>query len=123
MEALIAERIVNEDDISFQDMQSTRRAFSKNLKIDLGRDENTKDVILGQAARHVMAHAGGRIDERFLKQVSATHPRRLKGELPSSGLVQFEPEEVRLLAASMLGFIDAAVRKITSATQSPRSVD
>jgi hypothetical protein len=50
VETLIAERIVDQDDISFQDMQSIRRAFSKNLAVDLGRDDDANDVILGQAA-------------------------------------------------------------------------
>lgn len=51
---MIAERIVDEDDISFQDMQIIRREFSKNLKIDLSR---------------------GRIDEKFAKQVSGVRFR------------------------------------------------
>jgi len=112
VEALIAERIVNEDDISFQDMQSTRRAFSKNLKLDLGRNEDANDIILGQAARNLMAHAGGKIDERFRNQVSKAHPRRLKAQFPSTKTIQFEPDEVRLLASSMTSFLGAAITKI-----------
>jgi hypothetical protein len=112
VEALIAERIVDLDDISFQDMQSIRRAFSKNLKLDLGRNEDANDIILGQAARHLMAHAGGKIDERFRNQVSKAHPRRLKKHLPSTKIIQFEPDEVRLLASSMTSFVSAVITKI-----------
>jgi len=114
VEMVIAEKIVDQDDVSFQDMQSTRRAFSRNLGVDFGRDETTNDVILGQAARHVMAHAGGRIDERFLRQVAGAIPRRLKLSVPASGVIQFEPEEVRQLASSMTSFIDQAIAKLES---------
>jgi len=114
VETLIAEQIVAQDDISFQDMQSTRRAFSKHLGVDLGRDENANDVILGQASRHVMAHAGGRIDERFLKQVAGAKPRRLKRDLPSTGIIQSQPEEVRQLASSMIAFVDQAIVRLDS---------
>jgi hypothetical protein len=112
LEALIAERIVDQDDISFQDMQSIRRAFSKNLGLDLGRGENANDVIVGQAARHVMAHAGGIIDDRFRKQISAAHPRRIKNSLPASGAIEFEPHEVRVLAESMTGFVTTAIEQV-----------
>jgi hypothetical protein len=114
VETLIAERIVDQDDISFQDMQSIRRAFSKNLAVEIGRDQDANDVILGQAARHVMAHAGGKVDERFLKQVSGASPRRLKASLPSAGTIQFEPEEVRQLASSMIAFVDQAIARLES---------
>ena len=112
VEALIAERIVDLDDISFQDMQSIRRAFSKNLKLDLGRNEDANDIVLGQAARNLMAHAGGKIDERFRNQVSNAHPRRLKTQLSSTKTIQFEPDEVRLLASSMTSFVSTAIQKI-----------
>jgi hypothetical protein len=111
---LIADRIVAEDDISFQDMQSIRRAFSKNLKIDLGRDANANDIILGQAARHIMAHAGGKIDDRFINQVSGASPRRLKVTLVRGIAIQFDPNEIRVLSSSMTAFIEAAIEKVTS---------
>jgi hypothetical protein len=112
LEGLIADRIADEDDISFQDMQSIRRAFSKNLALDLGRDENANDIILGQACRHVLAHAGGRIDERLLNQVSGATPRRLKRTLVAGENIVFEPAEVRALATAMTDFVDAAIAKV-----------
>jgi len=112
VEVLIAERIVEEDDISFQDMQSTRRAFNKELGIDLARDEHTNDIILGQACRHVMAHAGGRVDDRLMNQISGANPRRLKSAPFVRGeYVAFNPEEVRSLSESMLLFVVGAVEK------------
>jgi len=111
VEKLIADRIVDEDDISFQDMQSIRRAFSQNLGLDIGRDEKTNDVILGQACRHVMAHAGGRVDDRLLRQLSGANPRRLKAKLVAGELIVFDPAEVRLLAGAMTDVIDSAIAK------------
>jgi hypothetical protein len=61
-----------------------------------------------------MAHAGGKIDEQFLKQVSGANPRRLKASLPAAGVIQFEPEEVRQLASSMTSFIDRAIVTLES---------
>lgn len=112
VEVLIAERIVEEDDISFQDMQSIRRAFNKELLIDLGRDESANDIILGQACRHVMAHAGGRVDDRLMNQISGANPRRLKA-LPfvHGEEVAFNPDEVRSLSESMLIFVGGAVEQ------------
>jgi hypothetical protein len=83
IEALIAERIVDEDDISFQDMQSIRRAFAKNLKIDLGRDDVANDVILGQAARHVMAPVG-RTNRRTVSESSLRRPSSDVETLPTA---------------------------------------
>ena len=112
VEILIAERIVEEDDISFQDMKSIRRAFHKELGIDLGRDEKTNDIILGQACRHVMAHAGGRVDDRLIDQISGANPRQLKASALVLGeTVAFSPEEVRSLSDSMLDFVSDAARK------------
>ena len=76
-------------------MQGIRRTFLENPRIELGRDQCTNDVILGQPARHVMVHAGGRIDERLIKQVTGANPRTLKPRPTPGQLVQFEPSEVR----------------------------
>jgi hypothetical protein len=59
-----------------------------------------------------MAHAGGKIDERFGNQVSKAHPHRIKTQLPSTKTIQFEPDEVRLLASSMTSLVSAAIQKI-----------
>jgi hypothetical protein len=56
------------------------------------RNEDANDIILGQPARNLMAHAGGKMDERFRNQVSNAYPRRLKTKLPSTGTIQFEPD-------------------------------
>lgn len=116
---LIADRIVEQDKIKFQDMQSIRRAFERNLGVDFGRDETANDIILGQAARHVMVHAAGKIDVRFLEQVAGAQPRRLKPSVTAYGVIQFEPDEVRLLAESMLRFFSTGTRLLTQVPSQP----
>ena len=108
-EGLFAQRILDLDDISFQDMKSIRRAFSKNIGVDLGRDETANDIILGQAVRHLLAHAGGIVDEKFRGQVSGAFPRTLKQQPPEDGTIQFQPEEIRILAEAMKRFVDHGV--------------
>ncbi len=59
------------------------------------------DIILGQACRHVIVHAGGLVTEQAVLQVSGAIPRRVKPKLVSDEAVQFVPEEVELIAESM----------------------
>jgi hypothetical protein len=108
-ETLFAQSILDVDDISFQDMKSIRRAFTKNVGVDLGRDETANNIILGQAVRNLLAHAGGIVDERFRGQVSGAFPRTLKPSQPEVGPIQFQPDEVRILAAAMNRFVDHSV--------------
>src|SRR6185312_2015447 len=98
---VIADRTVAEDDIRFRDMKSIARAFKETLEVDLVRDDLINDIILGQAARHVLVHAGGKIDERFRKQVAGAKPRKLKPALPIDGAIEFPPDEVNSLADAM----------------------
>jgi hypothetical protein len=94
-------------------LSSTARNAERSCDLlDLGRNEDANDIILGQAARNLMAHAGGKIDERFRNQVSNAYPRRRKTKLPSTGTIQFEPDEVQLLVSSMTSFLGAAITKI-----------
>jgi hypothetical protein len=109
VEEMFAELLVAQRDISFQDMQSVHRAFKEHLRIEIGRTEETNDIILGQAARHVIVHSGGVVDARMVRQVSAARPRRLKPAVAASERIEFTPGEVRLLGASMTSYIEALV--------------
>jgi hypothetical protein len=84
------------------------RAFREHLRIEIGRTEETNDIILGQAARHVIVHAGG-VDARMVRQVSGAHPRRLKPAIAVNERIEFTPDEVRQLGASMTSYIEALV--------------
>lgn len=109
IERLIADRIVRKDSISFQDMKSISRAFSESLGVTIEKSEDVNDIILGQAARHVLVHAGGAIDERFLNQVTDARPRRLKPALSRTGVLSFDPAEVDALGTAMSSFLDRTI--------------
>ena len=98
---MFAELLIAHHDISFQDMQSVSRAFSTHLKIDPPRFTATNDIIVGQAARHVIAHAAPLVDRKMLNQVRAAAPRTLKPILVEGEAIRFSPTEVKTLAASM----------------------
>lgn len=98
---VLAELIVAQRDISFQDMQSITRAFKDNLGVDLDRDVVTNDIILGQACRHAIAHAGRVVDSRMIRQLRAAVPRTMKQTIAEGDTIAFAPEEVLQLGATM----------------------
>lgn len=107
-----ADLLIAKHDFTFQDMGSTVRAFDKFVGVKLERDAVMNNIITAQACRHVIAHAGGRISERTLKQVSGANPRDLKKTLTINELVQFSATEIELLGQAMITFverIDAAI--------------
>lgn len=100
-EARFAELLIAHHDISFQDVGSVVRAFHDHLKIDIKRTSETSDIIIGQAARHAIVHAGGVVDEKMVNQVSGAKPRGLKDTIKQGDVIRFSPSEVRALSASM----------------------
>jgi hypothetical protein len=101
LQASFAGLFVRAKDISFQDMQSIGRAFKTYLQIEIVKDEVVNEIILGQACRHVIVHAGGLINKMLLRQVSGAKPRNLKPKLIEGELIHFTPEEVELVANKM----------------------
>lgn len=106
LEEMIAGRIVSDQKISFQDMGGIAKAFDDNLGIRIEANEDRNDVILGQAARHVIVHTGGVIDRKMVNQVKNCVPRRLKQSLELGQGIQFDPEEVKLLGRSMHSYVE-----------------
>lgn len=116
---LFADAVVEQQKITFQDMQSTGRAFRDNLGVDVKRTDKTNDIIFGQAARHVIVHAGGIVDERMLAQVRSATPRTLKPLLARHKRIQFAPDEVIHLATSMKGYLVEVAELLDVALTSP----
>lgn len=102
MGATLADLLVAQQGISFQDMQSLRRAFKDHLGVAWARTEDTNNVILGQAARHVLVHAAGMVDEKIVRQVAVCVPRTLKPTLERGRPIEFSPDEIGVLTASMV---------------------
>lgn len=109
---VFADLLVSQKDISFQDMQSITRAFKTFFEINIDRDSNVNEIILGQAARHVIAHSGGIVDQKMLKQLQTSAPRSLKQELVIGEKLDFSPEEVRVLMAAMGAYMSELSNKL-----------
>jgi hypothetical protein len=117
-EAMFADLLIAQHDISFQDMQSIRRAFEKHLGIVLERSSELNDIIMGQAGRHVIVHAGGIIDSRLIRQAAGAEPRALMPKLIIGEPIRFQPSDVRLLTASMTACVRSIVDALATACTS-----
>jgi hypothetical protein len=111
-EALFADLLVAQNDISFQDMQSITRAFKKHLRVAIERDTDTNNIILGQAARHSIVHSGSRIDKRMARQIADAVPRELMKDATLGLPISFTPAQVRMLAESMSRYLDRLVEQV-----------
>lgn len=97
--------LVNAKDISFQDMKSIARAFKDNLAIEIERSPLVNEIILAQACRHVIVHAGSVADDALVRQLSGANPRTLKPAIVAGELVEFTPEEVTSAATAMVTYL------------------
>jgi len=102
---VIGDLLVTKRNISFQDMQSTIRAFETYCGIRIERDSRVNNIILAQAARHVIVHAGGKVDVKCSGQLRAASPREVKQTVTVGDLLVFTPGEIEFIAASMRAFI------------------
>jgi len=92
-------------DISFQDMQSIIRSFKSFFGVEMNRDSETNDIIMGQASRHSIVHAGGIADGKMMNQIRDALPRTLKTDLRENDVLKFTPTEVRALGDVMKKFV------------------
>lgn len=102
---VFADLLVVQKDISLQDMQSIGRAFVTHFGLHVERNAEMNDLILGQAARHVIVHNGGVVGARMLRQLENANPHMLKSSLNVGELLQFEPDEIDLLGVCMGNYL------------------
>jgi hypothetical protein len=112
----IADLFVLKKDISFQDMQSISRTFEKYFDVSMPRDATVNDIIVGQASRHAIIHAGAKVDHKMMLQVAKASPRTLKVKLEEGILLQFSVEEIRTLGGAMSSFVADLETKAIQAT-------
>ena len=93
----VADLFILKKDISFQDMQSISRTFARYFDVVVSKDETINDIIVGQASRHVIVHAGSVVDHKMILQVARASPRTLKHDLEEGTPLQFSVEEIRAL--------------------------
>lgn len=71
----------------------------------------TNDIILGQAARHVIVHNMAIVDAKMLKQIHAAVPRSLKLDCAIGEKIAFTREEIEVLGTRMEEYVgDLAMR-------------
>lgn len=104
--------LIAKKDLTFQDMQSTVRAFASYIDVQIEKDQCVNNIILGQAARHVIVHASALITDRMVKQVAKASPRTLKQEIALNQSLVFTKEEVLELKTEMVGFVSALIAKL-----------
>ena len=102
--------LIAKKDLTFQDMQSTVRAFESYVGVQIDKDQCTNN----QASRHVIVHASALVTERMLKQVSKASPRTLKQDLVPDKQLVFSKEEVLELKSEMLTFVGKMVADLES---------
>ncbi len=97
----IGDFYINQNSISGQDMQSIHRFLDRNLGTTPPKDEIVNNIILSQAARHVIVHSGGQINERFINQVSGAKPRTIMSDLTMGEIISFTPKEIEIIGDNM----------------------
>lgn len=110
----VGEFLIRKKDISFQDMQSISRAFKTYAGFSPERDADVNTIIVGQACRHAIVHAGGVVDERLVKQVARATPRHIKEDLAHDARIQFDTNEITILAESMKKYLEKLVAGLSS---------
>lgn len=109
--SFVAEWLADRSDLSFQDMRSIGRALNKYFNVRITRTERENEIIVGQACRHAIVHAGGRVDDQLVRQAAAASPRTVKRRLRRGEDLQFTAEEVRTIGDSMESYlVDVSVQ-------------
>ena len=107
----VASLFIEKKDLSFQDMQAIQRAFRDYIGVEIDKDIIVNNIILAQACRHVIVHAGGEITSKLIRQISGAVPRKIKPGMVEGGAVQFSQEEISAVAESMKQYLSTLVHK------------
>lgn len=112
---IAADLLVVKKDLSFQDMQAISRAFKTYLGVSIDKDKCINNIILAQACRHVIVHAGGAVNDRLIRQIANASPRELKTKMTRGEHVQFSPDEVEIVSRSMETYVRLLAHKVHEA--------
>ena len=102
----VPDLLIAKHDFTFQDMGATVRAFGAYTNLDPPRGELMNNIITAQACRHVIVHAGGRVSEKSVKQVSKAHSRTFRPLLATGEQLSITLQEVEAIKVDMLRFVE-----------------
>lgn len=120
----IAELFVkNNNDISFQDMKSVAREAEKYFDIKIEQDKDTHNIILAQACRHVLVHSNGVANKKTIRQIKEAKPRTIKTQLKEGDEINFDKDEINIIAESMKNYFNILSDKIHESFTPPETED
>lgn len=109
----IGDLIIRSQNISFQDMKSTRKAFNDYFNVEMTKDKEMDNVIFSQASRHIIVHDGGKINSKFLHQIENTKLRTIKKDLSIEDQIIYSKDEIMIIGKSMLNLIEALMSQLS----------
>lgn len=109
------ELLLKKKEISFQDMQSTNRAFFQYLNYTIPTDSNLNNVIFAQASRHTIVHSSAIADDKFIHQIRNILPRDIKQGIRKNEKIKMTPDEIILIDNSMRNIISNCINIIKKA--------
>ena len=104
--------LLKKKEISFQDMQSTNRAFKQYLGFSLPIDVTLNNIIFAQAARHTIVHSSAIADNKFHNQIRNLTPREIKTNIRKNDPIKITSDELSLIDDSMRQSLDYCIERI-----------
>jgi len=106
--------IIEKKEISFQDLQSSIRAFKDYLNITVKIDSNhTNNIIFGLASRNIIAHTYPyKASEKFMIQIRNANERDIKKDIKKDEFLNFNITELEILTKSLKLFIENLTNQI-----------
>ena len=101
----IGRMISRKSDLSFQDMGSIAKAFSRFFDTEIEWDSNVSNIIAAQACRHAIVHSGEIADNKCIKQLAVAKTRTIKIGLNENEKIAFDKDEIVVIGDSMKVYI------------------
>lgn len=112
LSADIGEIVSQKSEISFQDMQSIRRAFKDFFDFTFDRDRTINNIVTAQACRHAIAHNRGIADAKLLNQIRHCSNRSIQLKIDVGDAIKFNPAEIEEVGTSMLAYCDRLINQL-----------
>lgn len=111
----LADMLITQHQVSFQDMLSINRAFGDYLGINTAQGGFLDDIIIGQAMRHCIVHTGSRFSSRAARQIAGRQGDRLTLNYKPGDIIQFETADVDALASATQDYLRQLLTSLDAA--------